>query len=66
MLGFSRASYYHKINGKYEWTLPELIKLCELGRSVGHDQIEIRVGEKDYLIRIVEKSSERELNKPEI
>lgn len=57
---------YNKLKGYTDWTLPELIKLCEMAESIGIDTIEVRVGESDYLIRIEKKDSEMESNSAEI
>ena len=58
-------SMYNKIKGKYEWSLPEVIKLCKEAKKIGIDTVEIRVGESDYLIKIEEKTPNKESNKQE-
>ena len=51
-LGICRATLYHKLGNKVQWTLGEIIKLNDLAKQTGANSIDICVGGDFYEIKI--------------
>lgn len=52
-LGLSRTSYYNRLNGSQDWTLPELVILMQLLKKVSDEEtIEIECDATTYSFHI--------------